>query len=25
MPDDDPAVTTLTAHYHNLLRHWAEM
>jgi PKHD-type hydroxylase len=25
LPDDDPAVTALTAHYHNLLRHWAEM
>lgn len=25
LPDDDPAVTTLTAHYHNLLRHWSEM
>lgn len=25
MPDDDPAVTGLTAHYHNLLRQWAEV
>ncbi|MGE0628699.1 MAG: Fe2+-dependent dioxygenase [Hyphomicrobiaceae bacterium] len=25
MSDDDPAVTALTAHYHNLLRHWSEM
>jgi PKHD-type hydroxylase len=24
LPDDDPAVVGLTAHYHNLLRHWAE-
>jgi PKHD-type hydroxylase len=24
VPDDDPAVVGLTAHYHNLLRHWAE-
>ncbi|MBN9263905.1 MAG: Fe2+-dependent dioxygenase [Hyphomicrobium sp.] len=25
LPDDDPAVSALMAHYHNLLRHWAEM
>lgn len=25
MADDDPAVTGLTAHYHNLLRQWAEV
>ncbi len=25
MPDDDPAVVGLTAHYHNLIRHWAEV
>lgn len=25
VPDDDPAVTGLMAHYHNLLRHWSEM
>ncbi|MFC3059041.1 Fe2+-dependent dioxygenase [Paenirhodobacter populi] len=25
VPDDDPAATGLTAHYHNLIRHWAEM
>ncbi len=25
MPDDDPAVSALVAHYHNLLRHWSEM
>lgn len=24
LPDDDPAVTGLTAHYHNMIRHWAE-
>lgn len=24
LPDDDPAVTGLTAHYHNIIRHWAE-
>ncbi|MCC7252710.1 Fe2+-dependent dioxygenase [Hyphomicrobium sp.] len=24
LPDDDPAVVGLTAHYHNLIRHWAE-
>src|SRR5688572_12032101 len=24
LADDDPAVVGLTAHYHNLLRHWAE-
>jgi PKHD-type hydroxylase len=24
LPDDDPAVVGLTAHYHNMLRHWAE-
>lgn len=24
LPDDDTAVVGLTAHYHNLLRHWAE-
>jgi PKHD-type hydroxylase len=23
--DDDPAVTSLTAHYHNLIRQWAEV
>jgi PKHD-type hydroxylase len=25
LPDEDPAVVRLTAHYHNLVRHWAEM
>lgn len=25
VPDDDPAATGLTAHYHNLIRAWAEM
>jgi len=25
LPDDDPAVTTLMAHYHNLLRHWSDV
>ena len=25
LPDDDPAVVGLTAHYHNLLRHWSEV
>lgn len=25
MRDDDPAVVGLTAHYHNLIRHWAEL
>ncbi|WP_072385459.1 Fe2+-dependent dioxygenase [Hyphomicrobium sp. CS1BSMeth3] len=25
VPDDDPAVSALMAHYHNLLRHWSEM
>jgi len=25
LPDDDPAVVGLSAHYHNLIRHWAEM
>lgn len=25
LADDDPAVTGLTAHYHNMIRHWAEM
>ncbi len=25
LADDDPAVTALMAHYHNLLRHWSEM
>jgi PKHD-type hydroxylase len=25
MADDDPAVVGLTAHYHNLLRHWSEL
>ena len=25
LPDDDPAVVGLTAHYHNLIRHWAEV
>lgn len=24
LADDDPAVVGLTAHYHNLIRHWAE-
>ncbi len=24
LPHDDPAVTGLTAHYHNMIRHWAE-
>jgi PKHD-type hydroxylase len=24
LPDDDPAVVTLTGHYHNLIRQWAE-
>lgn len=24
LPDDDPAVVGLAAHYHNLIRHWAE-
>lgn len=24
LPDDDPAVVGLTAHYHNLIRHWSE-
>ncbi|UFS68406.1 Fe2+-dependent dioxygenase (plasmid) [Paracoccus denitrificans] len=24
LPDDDPAVTGITAHYHNMIRHWAE-
>jgi len=24
LPDDDPAVVGLTAHYHNLVRHWSE-
>jgi len=25
LPDDDPGVTGLTAHYHNLIRQWAEV
>ena len=25
MPDNDPAVVGLTAHYHNLLRHWSDV
>jgi PKHD-type hydroxylase len=25
LPDDDPAVVGLLAHYHNLLRHWTEV
>lgn len=25
MQDDDPAVVGLTAHYHNLIRHWSEL
>ena len=25
LPNDDPAVNALMAHYHNLLRHWSEM
>lgn len=25
LPDDDPAVSALMAHYHNLLRHWSEI
>lgn len=25
LPDDDPAVLSLTNVYHNLLRHWAEL
>ncbi len=25
LQDDDPAVVGLTAHYHNLIRHWAEV
>ncbi|WP_372802646.1 Fe2+-dependent dioxygenase [Paracoccus seriniphilus] len=25
LPDDDPAVTSLTAHYHNMIRQWAEV
>ena len=25
LPDDDPAVSGLMAHYHNLLRHWSEL
>jgi len=24
LPDDDPAVVSLAAHYHNLIRHWSE-
>lgn len=24
LPDDDPAVVGLSAHYHNLIRHWSE-
>ncbi|HRP77756.1 MAG TPA: Fe2+-dependent dioxygenase [Aquamicrobium sp.] len=25
LPDDDPAVVGLTAHYHNLIRYWSEV
>ena len=25
LPDDDPAVTGITAHYHNLIRAWSDM
>jgi PKHD-type hydroxylase len=25
LPDDDPAVVGLTAHYHNMIRHWSEI
>ena len=25
LPDDDPAVVGLMAHYHNLIRHWSEV
>ncbi|SFR12523.1 PKHD-type hydroxylase [Poseidonocella sedimentorum] len=25
LPDDDPAVTGITAHYHNMIRQWAEV
>ena len=25
LPDDDPAVTGITSHYHNMIRHWAEV
>jgi len=25
LPNDDPAVSALMAHYHNLLRHWSEL
>lgn len=25
MPDDHPAVVGLTAHYHNLIRHWSDL
>ena len=25
MADDSPAVVGLTAHYHNLIRHWTEV
>jgi PKHD-type hydroxylase len=25
LPDDDPAVVRLAAHYHNLIRHWSQM
>lgn len=25
LPDDDPAVTGLTAHYHNMIRQWSEV
>jgi PKHD-type hydroxylase len=25
LPGDDPAVVGLSAHYHNLLRQWAEV
>jgi len=25
LPDDDPAVVGLSAHYHNLVRHWSEV
>ncbi len=24
LPDDDPAIVGLSAHYHNLIRHWSE-
>lgn len=25
LPDDDPAVVGITAHYHNLIRHWSDL